>query len=297
MTDAQPTIEDPTDVRNSGRDLITQAFESARRSGRPNWTEMTTAVLKNRLLDITNRAFRESDYGVRDIAAFVKAYPDLLALDSSTIPPKVRLIDTSLTDNKKTPIASRGRIRPDLWRAVMDYRSGNNYHWDGKQAIAIHPTAPSTDNPFPQIPTISSDEMDRWRRNFQESLAEKILLDEQESEQIENWVTRGLATNNLPLRTRSLWNEYLNNHVVKLLAEWFRDKSLPVPDDLMQQRTLSRSTTPGGVAQLREFILRCVGSMTEDELKTISLPPSAVLRAYGGGEAALRLGLRRQGEL
>ncbi|NEA62577.1 hypothetical protein [Streptomyces sp. SID12488] len=258
---------------------------------------MTTAVLKNRLLDITNRAFKETDYGARDIAAFVKAYPDLLALDSSTIPPKVRLIDTSLTDSKNAPAAIRGRIRPDLWRATMDYRSGNIYHWDGKQAIAVHPTAPSTDSTLPEMPTISSEDMDQWRHNFQETLPEQILIDEQESEQVAIWAARGLATNNLPIRTRNIWNEYLNNRVVKLLAEWFRDNSLPVPEDLVQHRNPIRSNAPVGVAQLRELILRCVRNMTEEELKAISLPPSAVLRAYGGGEAGLRIGLTKQVEL
>ncbi len=255
---------------------------------------MTTAVLKNRLLDITGRAFKESDYGARDIASFVKAYPDLLALDNSAIPPKVKLITTSVTENAKLPIASQGRIRPDLWRAVMDYRSGRSYYWDGKQAIA---NDSATLGPLPKFPTISSEEMDNWRRNFQETLPEKISLSEQEGEQLENWVTVRLPTNNLPLQARSLWNEHLNNRVVKLLREWFRDNSLLMPDDMVQQRTTSRSATPVGVAQLREFILRCVKNMTEDELKAINLPPSAVLRAYGGGEAGLRLGLGRQGGL
>ncbi|MEU9571406.1 hypothetical protein AB0D62_16265 [Streptomyces massasporeus] len=294
MNEEQSDTTGAMDSHEDGRQLIMQAFEAARRSGRSNWTEMTTAVLKNRLLDATDRAFRESDYGTRNIAAFVKEYPDLLTLDNSTIPPKVRLIDASWPQDTKATVVNRGRIRPDLWRSIMDYRSDGEYRWNGSRAILLYSPFSEEEKTLPTLPTISREEVAEWRVSFQEALRESQTLNDQELEQLQTWARDGLPTNKLPLAARSKWNEHLNKQVVERLASWFRENSLPVPDDLVQQRTAERKSDHIGTGQLREFILRCVRSMTEDELKAINLPPAAVLRAYGSGEAGLRDALGKQ---
>ncbi|MFC7875209.1 hypothetical protein ACFUS2_29255 [[Kitasatospora] papulosa] len=293
MSEDQVSANEPTNAYEDGRHIIIQAFEAARRSGRTNWSAMTTAVLKNRLLNVTNRAFKENDYGAQNITEFIKEYPDLLALDDSTTPPSVTLLDTSAVSQRVGTNVSRGRIRPDLWRAVMDYRSGSSYLWDGEQAIPAYPTLGHDNETLPRLPTISVSDMTAWRRSFQQRLPQDLTLDQEGIAGVENWVTRGLPTNELPLPARSLWNEFLNQQVVERLATWFRENMVPIPDDMVRNRVIRKNVPPVGVNQLRELILRCVRTMTEEELKAINLPPAAVLRAYGGGESGLQAAFRR----
>ena len=62
------------------RELVLQAFADARAKGKSNWRTMDLSVLKNRLLQRTDRRFRESDYGARTIAELVAQFPEVLAL-------------------------------------------------------------------------------------------------------------------------------------------------------------------------------------------------------------------------
>lgn len=296
MNQEEPEPSEPPISARDGRQLITKAFEIARMSGRADWTEMTTAVLKNRLLDLTERAFKESDYGVRNISEFVTSFPDLIALDKSTSPPKVVLIKTTLIKGQETP-ATRGKIRADLWRAIIDYRSGNSYYWDGVQAVPINQEFAEMQGRFPKLPTIPREKMDTWRREFRESLSQLVPLNDQDIEQLEIWARQALPTTELPLQTRGLWNDDLNRRVADRLAGWFEEHSLPLPDNMVQRRLPGRETAPVAVAQLRELILRCVRTMTEAELRSMALPPAAVLRAFGGGQSGLRAGYGRQGEV
>ncbi|WP_432065076.1 hypothetical protein [Streptomyces sp. C10-9-1] len=277
-------------LTQDGRQLIVKAFEVARMSGRDDWTEMTTAVLKNRLLDLTGRAFKESDYGARNIADFVTSFPDLVTLDRSAIPPKVTLIDSSRI---KGPSLTRGRIRSDLWRAIIDYRSDSSYYWNGAQALPLDPEFADTQGGNWKIPTISHGEMESWRQDFRENLPEVANLNDQELEQVETWESHTLPTTELPPLVRGLWNEYLNERVTKRLKEWFSENSLPLPENMLHRRSPHRDAAPVGVAQLRELILRTVRAMTETELRSMALPPAAVLRAFGGSESGIRAGLGR----
>ncbi len=45
------------------RALILAAFKQARAKGKPDWEVMTTAVLKNRILQLTGLSFNPNDYG------------------------------------------------------------------------------------------------------------------------------------------------------------------------------------------------------------------------------------------
>lgn len=55
---AQPTPP-PYDLEA----LVILAFRTARDRGRPNWVRMNLAVLKNRLLQLSHLAFKESFHG------------------------------------------------------------------------------------------------------------------------------------------------------------------------------------------------------------------------------------------
>ena len=78
------TMQDP-------QQLISRAYQQARRSGKPDWHRMTAAVLKNRLLEITSREFNEARYDASNFMEFVSRYPELLSVDDSEFPPVVTL--------------------------------------------------------------------------------------------------------------------------------------------------------------------------------------------------------------
>ncbi|MER6462921.1 hypothetical protein ABT278_20920 [Streptomyces sp. NPDC001228] len=240
---------------------------------------MTTAVLKNRLLNLTERAFKEEDYGALNFTAFVRQYPDLIALDESSAPPKVILVgDVSSTVVSEATVAGR-RIRPDLWAAVVDYQSGDSYYWNGSEVVTGDAIENDAEN-LPQIPTISRDEMRGWRGDFATNFIAR-LQDDEEVMQIRRWHSDFLPTMELPAAARAAWNDELKHHVITRLAGWFRDHGLPLPIDLVQQRPQPRRVVSSETAQLRELILRCVRAMTEEELRSLKLPPAAVLRAVG----------------
>lgn len=275
----QENMADPV-TSSEGRRLILRAFEAAKQSGRSNWSEMTTAVLKNRLLNLTERAFKEEDYGALNFTAFVRQYPDLIALDESSTPPKVILVgDVSSTVVSEATVAGR-RIRPDLWAAAVDYQSGNSYHWNGSEVVTGDAIENDAEN-LPQIPTISRDEMRGWRGDFATNFIARLQDDDEEVMQIRRWHSDFLPTMELPAAARAAWNDELKHHVITRLAGWFRDQGLPLPIDLVQQRPQPRRVVSSEAAQLRELILRCVRAMTEEELRSLKLPPTAVLRAVG----------------
>ena len=61
---------------------------------------MTTAVLKNRLLDLTGGTFDEAAYGATTFMDFVLRNEDTLAVDRSTAPPLVELRNPALLRNR-----------------------------------------------------------------------------------------------------------------------------------------------------------------------------------------------------
>lgn len=268
-----------SDADSRARHLIQRAFDEARRTGRPDWQTMTIAVLKNRLLDLTHRSFQEKDYGVRTIAEFVRRYPDLLLLDDSSVPPKVSLHTSSVSPPTATGI-ERSRIRPDLWAAIVDYRSGFTYIWDGEAARAVEDLSAEEAGSQRVLPTLNVEELDAWRNDFLESVNDVIRDDPNAVEQARRWVDNRLGTRYLPASLRTLWNQELKRRVADRLTAWFADQGWPLPPGLLQARPVIRDQAVGADT-LRQLILRCVQVMTENELREVNLPPSAVLRAYG----------------
>ena len=68
---------------------------------------MTTAVLKNRLLNSTNGEFNERNFGVSSMVEFARLFPEDLEVDTQSRPPAVRL------------------RRPDTFAAPITERSGS----------------------------------------------------------------------------------------------------------------------------------------------------------------------------
>ncbi len=91
-------------LRLEGASLLRAAFERARASKRQDWRRMTLAVLKNRVLDHTDRSFDEARWGAGSFREFVGMFPEVVSVDSSTRPPTAELIEGP---------AREGPARPD----------------------------------------------------------------------------------------------------------------------------------------------------------------------------------------
>lgn len=201
---------------------------------------MSLGVLKNRLLQITDRRFDPTDFGVQDMRAFIGMLAPEVSFSTQTSHGEVSLKRTAshsvptsgatktqpsaeeqenISSEAVSPqelINSHGRHRPDLWTAVMDYASGLSYVWDGRQGKA----RPRTGNEdLPVMPTVTPVELAEWRRTF---IADyKSDLEGSELASAQRWQEQGLATIYLPVNLRQTWNRELALRVRQRLQEFF----------------------------------------------------------------------------
>lgn len=276
-----------TETNRDIRVLIREAFEQARKKGKSDWSQMTGGVLKNRILSLTNGEFRESDYGAETFSDLLSTLPDLVTVDANRRPAVVTLIDASSADSsipEKSNAATSGeqgrsseppsaddRVRPDLWRAVLDFKSGNVYVWKRGDAWA-------TEKPDPGdrvLPTLTPAEMKRWRSEFASSVRKNQSVND--AARLEEWVESSGRTSLLPTRLRPVWNGFLKLRVWERLNDWFSTD--PNPPDVLLHGTTG-SGVPGET-DLRGFLLRAISHMSSDELAQVQLPASAVRRLFG----------------
>ncbi|MGW4370765.1 hypothetical protein ACWEKT_34515 [Nocardia takedensis] len=271
--------------RQRGLHLVLAAFDEARATGRDNWQSMTVAVLKNRLLNSTNREFQESDFGVESIVEFVKLYPGELELDLAARPPIVTLLTPKSLPSQPMFASSNdhmlpeGRIRSDLWQAFVDYRSGYTYYWDPKEGVA---RATELDDTDLTVPTITADEVTNWRTEFidtfaMESRQEETIL------RLNEWKSRGYSSGFLPAELRASWNKFFRNKVLENIQNFFVQNDLSQPIDLITRTTAKTSSpnrdTDGHSRSLRALVHRCVAVMTERELEELHISAAVYLRA------------------
>lgn len=102
-------------------------------------------------------------------------------------------------------------VRQDLWTAIMDYRSGRRYVWDDACGIA-RPVRADDTKPF--FPTVTLDELARWRAEFVNS------LDSADAQLARRWQRENLQTSVLPASLRTHWNRELTTRVRRLLQEF-----------------------------------------------------------------------------
>jgi hypothetical protein len=261
-------------------DLIERAFGLARQSGKPDWWVMTIPVLKNRLLLLTKNTFKESDFGATSFRNFLSRVPEIVRVDEAPPPGFVILKSAAPATEvrERSPSSKfRGeRIRADLWRAVLDYSSGNRYVWDISQQAA----KPATLNEDGLVlPTISADELDEWRAEF---VAAHKPLDAEVAKLVEGWSKSRLPTAGLPAATRPVWNKYLKRKVELRLQRWFESNSIEAPA-IMEARQESGAPDQQTEA-LREFIIDCVKIMSSRELLELRISPDTALRAKKPGD-------------
>jgi hypothetical protein len=265
--------EEQSEKDGEGRALIRAAFRAARAGGKKDWYRMRTSVLKNRLLDLTARRFDEATYGVSSFHEFLSKYEDLIRVDRSVSPPLVFLIEAADADFLEASVDADplGRVRRDLWNAIVDYSSGTTWVWDTQlhQAVPSNEAGPHA----PELPTISPEELDDWREAFLQ-LQIPGLPEEQQSA-VRAWRERRLGTNALPPQLRSMWNAHQKNEVIHRLRAWFQQRSIEPPRDFIAPQP--EKIDPA--FRLREFVMECVRNMPLDELRGLQLPATAALRA------------------
>ncbi|MGK3201056.1 hypothetical protein [Amycolatopsis sp. MEPSY49] len=272
-----------------GRTLVLAAFTEARSSGRPNWNVMTTAVLKNRILDATDRTFKEREYGVSTILEFVHLFPELLSVDSTSKPPLVTLTATESlpelpsSEHEEDTHRRNPRVRPDLWRAIVDYRSENSYVWDTVARIA---RVADAEDENPELPTLSSSTVARMRVKFAEEVrptgvAEQILNE---------WLERNYSNTFLPTPLRGQWAGFFRQEVLERIRRFFDENGLALPEDLLiedshppAKTTNSSVSNDTELTRLRSLVQRCVAVMTKEELSDLRISPSVMVRAINTG--------------
>ncbi len=175
-------------MKKDPRNLITAAFDIARAKGKADWQRMSIAVLKNRLLDLTDRDFRELDYGAGNFFEFLDALSEIIRIDQSTFPPTVELITpTEPAPERALPEAVQigpdaigvpdsifdgSKIRSDLWAAVVDWDEDASYFWDSKRQHVCK--GPRTEGDVRAIPRIIKSQALAMRTSFMEAQAQKL---------------------------------------------------------------------------------------------------------------------------
>ena len=254
-----------------GKQLIVQAFRQAKDSGKSDWYRMSTAVLKNRLLGLTDRKFTEADYGASSFTDFVSRFSDMLRIDRDRFPMVIELNPeerTSVDPSGMSDPSRNIRIKEDLWRAIFDRSSGNTYYWLAD--IGVVGTSP-TDGNCPILPIIDANTDKQWRKSFVASLS--FTPDE-----AMEWADSLLPLSQLPPNLRYQWNRALTEKVRQLLLSWFNGQGLEPPSDLITEVGPRQNRQATDLEALRRLIQRVVQEMTEEELSKLSLPPRAVLK-------------------
>jgi hypothetical protein len=302
-SDGAPPAEVGQEPLEEFRALVRAAFEQAQSSGKQNWDEMTSAVLKNRLLNLTDREFSENRYGSPSFIHLVRRVPDLLSVEDDYPPFRLKirapLVNQSAVDSSSGSLPpsadvdsfsapARGdwpktRIRDDLWRAVVDYGSRATYVLDPETGLARPKEA--EDGDFPEIPTVSAEEVRAWRQEFFDSLSE--LTQTRFGDELREWLDGRGRQSDLPRPVRGRWAEYFKRHIAAILFDWFRAHGGP-PNDMFVD-SVPRNLPPSEAIdelvrtrQLRDLIIRAARTMTYEELSQVHIPASALLHLWGG---------------
>lgn len=265
--------ERPSPLQDRPPELVLAAFRQARHRGKPDWWRMTTPVLKNRMLQLDPERLDEL-IGERSFRAWVEAQSSLSTTPVGSqamveLPEPVKEYleaeDTSGPEADASVNWRKLRVRPDLWRAMIDYDSGARYVWDAATQTA---TLASADDLRPRLPTFTPEDLRGLRTSFAAEVPEADLAD---------WVSGSGSTDDLPKRLRGPWNEVLKKEVVGRLRHWFAgQRSAPIPEITQQATVEARDVSEA--ASARACLHRLADVMTPTELGMVSIPLSAVAR-------------------
>lgn len=284
------------------RALVLAAFEAAHRKKKPDWHQMTLAVLKNRLLQMTNGGFRVEDYAVETLAQFVGRVPDLVRFDAGP-PSRVWLTERALSQvqsKTQTFAPSAGekdvdwksiRIRDDLWKGIVDFAGPELYVWDSVDQV-VRPRRVTDGVEARDFPTLSAQEFEGWRADWVESIRGDLGGGAEQS-LMSDWADGSGRVTDLPPRLRGKYLEWFKKRITARLEQWFASHGLTLPEDihvLTDARAISTASISGEHVRnqsvrevveeqrLRSNVTRAVGLMTFDELKSLQLPASVITR-------------------
>lgn len=259
----------------NARQLVQAAFDRARQSGKPDWWCMAIPVLKNRLLQMTNREFRETTYGARSFRDFIQQHADMLRVEETPFPGFVVL--RSAEPEHQPGLAPKSavlEVSPNLWRAVLDFSSGSKYVWDESKGVA---RPASEDEHGAMLPTLSAEEFDSWRTDF---VNMHPAEDEDSGRRVGVWRTKRLPTHALPPAFQKAWNRYLKRKVQDRLNSWFAENNLTEPS---RKEASSSAVSPDQqLEHLRRFVIDCVRRMSRLELEELRISPAVAMRAVKG---------------
>lgn len=266
-----------TELHERGARLIQEAFTLARDAGAPGWETMTTAVLKNRMLDLTDRTFKEADWGAASFRDFVLQFDDVLEDVSGSWPPEVRLrqgvaLPPLQPADPGMDVGANRFIRRDLWKAALDYSSGNRYYWDGQRAV---PSEGEVTSEAKVLPTVTEEELKVWRVEF---VQEQSTENTERASLLYGWLERTEPLSQLPTSLRVPWVIELKSRVLTRLKDWFDAEGIPVPADIV---TRGEGRRESDIDALREGVLAAVRSMSRSELEALQLPATVLLRHRG----------------
>lgn len=249
------TLEGAAMIRDP-HELVRQAFLLARAKRKPDWHRMSLAVLKNRLLDITDREFTESRYGATNFSEFVGKLSGLVTIDSTTYPPTIELIqdlasgtteiiatstDTAHVGGRPKTIYDGTRIRSDLWSAINDWKSGAVYVWDRKKQCAQKANDGELGDDV--LPTMTKAEFDKLRADFVSETT--IALNPPERSKLDAWKVHKMATTALPASVIPLWHTRLTRYVEARLQEWLEGDNESIEREFARYRENGDSLAVG----------------------------------------------------
>lgn len=215
--------------------LVGKAFDQPRQKGRPDWNTMTSAVLNNRLLGITDRKFDARRYGAKDFQdLLVKLYPWVHVMRKDNLLLVEWRGDVVSKPSYKAPsgtLLTAGGVRGDLWTSIIDYRSGKVYVWDTAKNQAREALPKEA---LPVLPTVTPDEMNEWRSEFLEmhksNLAGAALV------RALRWKEQSLSAALLPESLQKQWNRELTQRVRRRLESFFGEQT-EISQDVDTART------------------------------------------------------------
>lgn len=220
---------------------------------------MRVAVLKNRMLQLSDGAFHERDFGADSFTAFLSRFPSLVRVDAGQA-------EFLGPDDDGAQLSPNTRIRPDLWRAVLDYSSGKAYTWDANQSTVREASTNEL-----VLPTITRSVFEAWRSDFASQHADDVG--------VQKWLETSMNSRELPREQQGAWNGFLKQNVLKQLEDWFSKNHVVAPPLLVERLDAPSPPLTADAKGLRALVIAIVSAMTESELEELRLPPAAIFRA------------------
>lgn len=264
--------------------LVRLAFEIAKTHGKPDWQQMSVAVLKNRLLNLSSGGFDEKRFGAKNFTSFVQTHlGDVVQLHDNSQPARVELLaqDKSKESRAGTShaVVERREVRPDLWKAAFDFSTGTTYGWDEAQALA-RAVEPGED--LPVLPTLTAEELAQWREEFAAKASTSLQSDAERGE-LSKWKMGSGSIGQLPKPLRKPWVQEMMKRVESRLLRWFNAQGLQAPVIISGgqgavEHSAPEGTTVESTESLRSFVLACVKAMHHEELAALAIPAGILMR-------------------